>query len=62
MKLCFIGTGYVGLVSGTCFSDLGHTVVCVDQDVTKVDQLNAGQVPFYEPGLSEKVVCNHQAG
>ena len=62
MKLCFIGTGYVGLVSGTCFADLGHTVICVDQNNAKVDQLNKGTVPFYEPGLAEKVARNHQAG
>ena len=53
MKLCMIGTGYVGLVSGVCFSDLGNTVYCVDKDRTKINLLNSGQVPIYEPGLEE---------
>ncbi len=53
MKLCMIGTGYVGLVSGVCFSDLGNTVYCVDKDKEKIDLLNAGHVPIYEPGLEE---------
>ena len=53
MKLCVIGTGYVGLVSGVCFSDLGNTVYCVDKDKEKIDLLNAGHVPIYEPGLEE---------
>jgi len=45
-----IGTGYVGLVSGVCFSDFGHDVVCVDKDPSKITSLNAGQVPIFEPG------------
>ena len=53
MKLCMIGTGYVGLVSGVCFSDVGNTVYCVDKDQKKVDLLNKGIVPIYEPGLEE---------
>ena len=53
MKLCMIGTGYVGLVSGVCFSDLGNTVYCVDKDKKKIDLLNSGIVPIYEPGLEE---------
>ena len=53
MKLCMIGTGYVGLVSGVCFSDLGNTVYCVDKDVNKINALNSGKVPIYEPGLEE---------
>ena len=53
MKLCMIGTGYVGLVSGVCFSDLGNTVYCVDKDKDKIDLLNNGTVPIYEPGLEE---------
>ena len=53
MKLCMIGTGYVGLVSGVCFSDLGNTVYCVDKDRTKINLLNSGRVPIYEPGLEE---------
>ena len=53
MKLCMIGTGYVGLVSGVCFSDLGNTVYCVDKDANKINALNSGKVPIYEPGLEE---------
>ena len=53
MKLCVIGTGYVGLVSGVCFSDLGNTVYCVDKDKNKISLLNNGKVPIYEPGLEE---------
>ena len=53
MKLCMIGAGYVGLVSGVCFSDLGNVVYCVDNDKRKIDQLNNGIVPIYEPGLDE---------
>tara|TARA_Y100000590_G_scaffold468377_1_gene650951 strand:- start:276 stop:1574 length:1299 start_codon:yes stop_codon:yes gene_type:complete len=53
MKLCMIGTGYVGLVSGACFSDLGNIVYCVDKDKEKIKSLNVGKVPIYEPGLEE---------
>jgi len=58
MKLAFIGTGYVGLVTGTCFSDLGHRVICVDVDKKKIDLLNRGGMPLYEPGLQEVVKRN----
>ncbi len=60
MKLCMIGTGYVGLVSGVCFSDLGNTVFCVDNDVNKINSLNKGLVPIYEPGLEEILRKNHK--
>ena len=61
MKLCMIGTGYVGLVSGTCFSDVGNVVYCVDKDKKKVDLLNKGKVPIYEPGLEEILKRNRAA-
>ncbi|MFZ9715810.1 MAG: UDP-glucose 6-dehydrogenase, partial [Pelagibacteraceae bacterium] len=61
MKLCMIGTGYVGLVSGTCFADIGHTVYCVDKDVTKIEKLNSSQSPIYEPGLDELIKENYKA-
>ena len=58
MRLCMIGTGYVGLVSGVCFSDLGNTVYCVDKDKEKIKLLNKGKVPIYEPGLEELLKKN----
>ncbi|MFD1283173.1 NAD-binding protein, partial [Methylobacterium goesingense] len=51
MKIAVIGSGYVGLVSGTCLADFGHSVVCVDKDPAKIAALQAGRMPIYEPGL-----------
>ena len=59
MKICMIGTGYVGLVSGACFADLGNTVYCVDKDKDKINLLNSGEIPIYEPGLDEIVKKNY---
>ena len=61
MKICMIGTGYVGLVSGTCFADIGHTVYCVDNNISKIDKLNNGKSPIYEPGLDELIRENTRA-
>jgi UDPglucose 6-dehydrogenase len=62
MRVAMIGTGYVGLVSGACFADFGHDVVCVDRDAGKIGALNAGQIPIYEPGLDALVAANAKAG
>ena len=61
MKICMIGTGYVGLVSGTCFADIGHQVYCVDKDVSKINKLNSGISPIYEPGLNELIQKNYKS-
>ena len=60
MRLCMIGTGYVGLVSGVCFSDVGNKVYCVDKDKKKIDLLNNGKIPIYEPGLEEILKRNYR--
>ena len=62
MRIAMIGTGYVGLVSGACFSEFGHHVACVDKDMSKIDALRAGRMPIYEPGLEEVVADNVKAG
>jgi len=62
MKICVIGTGYVGLVSGACFADLGNIVWCVDKNNQKIEMLNNNQIPIFEPGLEEIVSSNHDAG
>ena len=61
-KISVIGVGYVGLVTGTCFGDLGHQVTCVDVDEAKIEKLRRGVLPIYEPGLEEMVRRNLQAG
>ncbi len=62
MKIAMVGSGYVGLVSGACFADFGHDVVCIDKDPAKIERLRAGEMPIYEPGLAELVASNVKAG
>jgi len=62
MQIAMIGTGYVGLVSGVCLSDFGHDVICVDHDPRKIEALQAGKVPIYEPGLEQLMARNVEAG
>jgi len=58
MRIVIVGSGYVGLVAGTCFADIGHSVVCVDSDRSKIEKLRQGVVPIYEPGLDDLVSQN----
>ena len=62
MKIAMVGSGYVGLVSGACFADFGHDVVCIDKDPAKIESLNAGIMPIYEPGLADLVMSNARSG
>ncbi len=62
MRIAIVGTGYVGLVTGSCFADLGHEVACVDVDAEKVEKLRAGQIPFHDPGLDQAVRRGPQIG
>ncbi|MFD2196351.1 UDP-glucose 6-dehydrogenase, partial [Halomonas beimenensis] len=62
MKITIFGTGYVGLVTGTCLADVGHDVVCMDVDAAKVARLEAGEIPIYEPGLETLVRHNMEEG
>src|SRR5437764_10937050 len=58
MRVTVLGAGYVGLVSGACFSDFGHVVTCVDKDAVRIDELKAGRIPIFEPGLEPLVARN----
>src|SRR5260370_29766669 len=62
MRIAMIGSGYVGLVSGACFAQFGHDVVCVDKEADKIGRLRKGEMPIYEPGLDRMVVDNMRAG
>ena len=62
MRVAMIGTGYVGLVSGACFADFGHEVVCVDKDPSKIERLERGEIPIFEPGLEDLVAANVRSG
>ncbi len=62
MQVCVIGTGYVGLVTGVCLAQIGHQVICVDNDAQKVKLMQSGQSPIFEPGLAQMMTANMQAG
>ena len=62
MRIAMIGTGYVGLVSGACFSDFGHLVTCIDKDAAKIELLCKGVIPIFEPGLESLIASNVAAG
>ncbi|MCK5329340.1 MAG: UDP-glucose 6-dehydrogenase, partial [Candidatus Latescibacteria bacterium] len=61
-RICVVGTGYVGLVTGACLSDFGNVVICVDVDADKITELRKGRLPIYEPGLGELVQHNVERG
>src|SRR5690349_18270163 len=61
MRIAMIGTGYVGLVSGTCFAEIGHDVICIDKDAGKIASLHRGEIPIFEPGLDALVATNVKA-
>ena len=62
MNICIVGVGYVGLVTGSCFAEFGHNVICMDNDEEKIESLRQGKIPIYEPGLEEMVKRNQTAG
>ncbi|PVE20513.1 UDP-glucose 6-dehydrogenase, partial [Microvirga sp. KLBC 81] len=62
MRIAMVGSGYVGLVSGACFADFGHEVCCVDKDPSKIEALNRGEIPIFEPGLDDLVANNVREG
>src|SRR6516225_12060684 len=62
MRVTMIGAGYVGLVSGACFADFGHQVICIDKDALKIATLNRGEIPIFEPGLAELIRSNARQG
>ena len=62
MKIAMVGSGYVGLVSGACLADFGHDIVCIDKDPAKIEKLNRGEMPIFEPGLADLVARNVAAG
>ena len=62
MRIAMIGSGYVGLVSGACFAQFGHDVICIDKDAAKIDRLRKTEIPIYEPGLDRLVADNAKAG
>ena len=62
MRIAMIGAGYVGLVSGACFSDFGHHVICIDSDEEKIAALKSGKIPIHEPGLADLVASNVRQG